>query len=240
MAQWLYSVDSDGLLVTPAFMDRLRSCDTSALRALKKLDLTALYRRGYTKITRAQKTLGLFWQENPPPLARIPFARGPHSPAPSIPDYVVLQSEVTSKRRLRDAFSYAKLVDTHHRSKGPGHYVHIVARGSPRRATGTAMKPNPKFELVVVNKYDRDALLKLLAATDGESSNVEKWLAKRTKAEGATQADVLYADYEAWCKQRGEAYTGTKSFSQALVAARVVKLKRGKGGSRYALSLRPA
>jgi hypothetical protein len=102
------------------------------------------------------------------------------------------------------------------------------------------MKPNPKFELVVVNKYDRAMLLHLLAATGGESMNVERWLAKRTKADGATQADALYADYEAWCIERNEVPTGTKSFSQALVAARVVKLKRGNGGARYALTLRNA
>lgn len=104
----------------------------------------------------------------------------------------------------------------------------------------TVLKPNPRFELVVVNKYDRAALLHLLAATDCESSNVEQWLAKRTKPEGATQADALYADYESWCNRQGLVATGTKSFSQALVAAGIVKLKRGNGGSRYALTLRHA
>lgn len=97
-------------------------------------------------------------------------------------------------------------------------------------------QPNPKFELVVVNRYDRAALLNLLTALDS-ASNVETWLAERTTRTGATQADVLFEDYRAWCAKRDEAPTGSKSFSQTLVVARVRKLKRGKGGSRYELEL---
>ena len=77
----------------------------------------------------------------------------------------------------------------------------------------------------------------LLAELD-TASNVETWLAERTRRGGATQADALHADYSAWCARRGQTPTGTKSFSQALVVASVVKLKRGKGGVRYELEIR--
>ena len=101
---------------------------------------------------------------------------------------------------------------------------------------GTLLKPNPKFELVVVNRFDRGALIKLLAEVD-QGSNVEEWLGARTKTQGATKSSVLHDDYSAWCSMAGLVALGTKSFSQSLIAAGVVKLKRSREGERFELEL---
>lgn len=196
---WLLSVEQDALLVKPGFIDRLRERRPTAVRQLAETQghLTVLYRIRYSKLTRRQMRLGLFWSDMPEH-ERIPIVRGGLNPPPAL---VRVTIEDEEGRRVR------------------------------------VLQPNPKFELVVVNKYDRAILQKLLAELD-TASNVGAWVAERATRTGATQADVLYADYEAWCKQRGQTCTGTKSFSQALVASGVVKLKRGKGGSRYELELR--
>src|SRR5260221_837339 len=172
--RWLYAVEADALLVVPKFIERLNKRSPAALRDLAATDLTALYRKRYTRLTKRQVP-GLFWSDIPPHV-RIPFVRGgPHPAGPSL---------------------------------------RIVRRGK-------IVKPNPKFELVVVNKYDRAALLHLLAELD-PATNVEVWLAERTNRAGATSPSMLHADYEAWCERRGDAATGSKSFVQALVAAGVV------------------
>jgi hypothetical protein len=101
------------------------------------------------------------------------------------------------------------------------------------------MKPNPKFELVVVNKHDRAALLKLLSEID-TSPTVESWLSERTERGGATLSSALFIDYEGWCSASGEVALGRKAFAQALVANGIVKLTRSRGGERYEVELRPA
>ena len=100
------------------------------------------------------------------------------------------------------------------------------------------MKVNPKFELVVVNKHDRAALLKLLTEID-TSPTVEVWLHERTERGSATLSSALFADYNDWCREKGEVALGKKAFAQALVANRVLKLTRSKEGVRYELVLRP-
>src|SRR5688572_25723776 len=104
MAGWLYAVDAQGLLVTPAFVERLRSGRASAFRELAKLDLTALYRSRHSKLTRKQMQPGLFWSDDlPPDHVVIPFVRGGQHPPPSmIPDYVVYQGDA-DKRGMRIA-----------------------------------------------------------------------------------------------------------------------------------------
>ena len=99
------------------------------------------------------------------------------------------------------------------------------------------MVPNPKFELVVVNRFDKAALLKLLDELDS-AANVAQWLKESTVRRGATAHKPLYADYKAWCEQRGEAAAGSKNFAQALIAAGVVKLTRSNSAQRYELELR--
>jgi len=100
------------------------------------------------------------------------------------------------------------------------------------------MKVNPKFELVVVNKHDRAALLKLLSEID-TSPTVEAWLGERTERGGATLSSALFTDYEGWCNAKGEVALGRKAFAQALVANGIVKLTRSRGGERYEVELRP-
>ena len=79
------------------------------------------------------------------------------------------------------------------------------------------MRPNPNFELVVVNRHDRAALLKLLSELDG-AANVEAWLAARTERGGASLSKALHAEYAKWCEQAGQTAVGIKTFAQGLVA----------------------
>lgn len=217
------------MLVDPRFVDRLQKGQAAALRELAKADLTTLYRRGYTKLTREQMQPGLFWSKELPPLVRVPLVRSRHAPSAALPDYTALTDSSADRKTLQLARSFWK------NSQGAGLTVNITQRG--KKVTAVKLKPNPRFELVVVNKYDRAALLKLLGEVD-TASNVEKWLAARTNRSGVTQSTLLHEDYETWCEQRGETATGSKSFAQALVAAGVVKLKRGAVGERYELELR--
>jgi hypothetical protein len=121
----------------------------------------------------------------------------------------------------------------------PQQEVSVKIEKGGRGMTVTTLKPNPKFELVVVNRFDKAALLKLLDELDS-AHNVERWLKERTVRQGATAHTPLYLDYKAWCDQGGEAAAGKKNFAQALIAAGVVKLTRSNAAQRYALELRAA
>jgi hypothetical protein len=239
MAGWLYVVDGRGLWVAPAFYERMRKGQTAALRELAKANLTVLYRERYNRLTRRQMLNHLqprlFPEMDPvpdhervPDHVVIPFVRGRSSPPAWLPDYVTYHTRRIDKR--------AERVFKHLTSKTD---VPMFIEYKDGGGRAVVLKPNPKFELVVINKHDRDVLLKLLGEAD-PGANVAAWITERTKQSGATTSAVLYADYKAWCQGRGEAFTGTKSFAQALVAAGVVKLNRGGGGMRYELSLRGA
>jgi hypothetical protein len=227
MAEWLYAVDGDGLLVKPKFIARLKERNATAMRKIAQTDFTALYRKKFCLLNAKRHTPGLFWSDMPA-LVRIPFVRGRASPPAWLPDYVTYRARRMNKRSAR---IFKKLTA----NEGAALSIKFKDGGG----IATVLKPNPKFELVVVNKYDRAALLHLLDALD-PAMNVEAWLVERTSRTGATRPSVLRADYEAWCERRGDAATGSKSFVQALVAAGVVKLKRGKDGERYELELRRA
>ncbi len=296
--KWLYEIDGRGLFVTLEFMDRLRCGDTNALRALQHVDLTALYRRKYSRRKKWENP-GFFWAEDDP-LVRIPLAQGGrHSPGAWIYDEpIVYTPRPVQKRELKRLVGIAK-----HRLKGTKTTVagmkrrrpsgpveqmllfegeqrvldELAAKGEkigrpPERTVamrtkeiperwvkmrpgvggkwkGTPepasymfeayyMKPNPKFELVVVNKHDRAALLKLLSEID-TSPTVEAWLGERTERGGATLSSALFNDYEGWCSAKGEVALGRKAFAQALVANGIVKLTRSRGGERYEVELRP-
>jgi hypothetical protein len=166
-----------------------------------------------------------------PDHVRIPLVRARGSPQAWLPDYVTYRSRKVNKKVVREINSLASSVGSD--KLYPALHVKYDSEG----VTAVAQKPNPKFELVVVNKYDRAALLNLLAALD-PGTNVEAWLAERTHRTGATRQGVLHDAYTAWCTQRGEPPVGTKGFSQALVTAGVAKLKRGNDGERYELELR--
>jgi hypothetical protein len=239
MVGWLYYVDENGLRVAPDFYERLRNGQTSAKRALAKADLTKRYRERYSQLTRWQAgdltQPRLFPEMDPVPdhermpnHVLIPFVRGGRNPPPAwLPDYVAFRSKRVTKKVQQRVANLAR---------GPL-YDGLQVNYQNGGVTAMALKPNPNFELVVVNKHDRAALHNLLAALDS-ASNVETWLTERMTRTGATQADALYEAYCAWCAKRGDVPTGSKSFSQALVKAGVAKLKRGKGGSRYQLELR--
>lgn len=242
-ASWLYSVGKEGVRVTPDFMERLRGADKAALRALSAEKLTSLYLKGFTRAPGRDDAVGLFWSDEPDS-ALIPHVHaGRLSPPPWIKQELLVQTEKAKKNTYYDPKFIKKgqkslLAFASHTSKRmkPGKET-VLARIKGRDVTAWKMMPNPKFDLVVVNRYDRAALLRLLAELPVDS-NVEKWLAERTHPIGATVAMVLHADYEAWCEKRGEAAAGKKGFSQALVAAGVVKLTRSGEGERYQLELR--
>jgi hypothetical protein len=106
MAGWLHAVDGRGLLGT-AFMERLlKKRQTVALRELAKVDLTALYRSGHSKLTREQMQPGLFWSDEPPALVRIPLVRRGLNPSRAwLADYATYRGEATRKR-LRELRSF--------------------------------------------------------------------------------------------------------------------------------------
>src|SRR3546814_13230533 len=84
--KWLYSVDREGVRVTPDFMERLQSGNAAALRSLQKRNLTALYRNSFTRAPRRDDAHGLFWSDIPE-TALIPFVRGGRSRIrPWLPD----------------------------------------------------------------------------------------------------------------------------------------------------------
>lgn len=231
--KWLYSVDYEGVRVTPEFMERLQIGNAAALRALKKQNLSFLYRNHFTRQPRRADAHGLFWSDIPD-TALIPLVRGGRSRIrPWLPDYVVMSAEAKTARRGKAVARYAGWL---RRSLPPDQELYVkFERGG--KVTATKMKPNPKFELVVVNRFDKAALLKLLGELDS-TVNVEQWLKERTVRQGATAHKPLHTDYKAWCEQRGETAAGTRSFADALIAAGVVKLTRSNAAQRYELELR--
>jgi hypothetical protein len=295
--RWLYEIDGRGLFVTLEFMDRLRCGDAKALRALQKVDLTALYRRKYSR-RKWWETPGFFWAEDDP-LVRIPLAQGGrHSPGAWIYDEPIIHTtRPVQQRELKRLAGFAKLAlkgtkstvagKKRRKPSGPVEQMllfegeqrvldEMTAKGQevsplPERTVGTRttptparwvsmrpgvgakwkgksepagymfkayyMKPNPRFELVVVNKHDRAALLKLLSEIDA-SPTVEAWLGERTERGGATLSSALFTDYEAWCSAKSDVALGRKAFAQALVANGIVKLTRSRGGERYEVELR--
>lgn len=296
--RWLYEIDGHGLFVTLEFMDRIRNGDASALRALQHVDLTALFRRKYSRRKKWENP-GFFWGEDDP-LVRIPLAQGGrHSPGAWIYDEpIVHTTRPVQARELKRLAGFAKLAlkgtkttVAGRKRRKPSAPVEqmllfegeqrvldeLAAKGEevsrlPERSVVTKktdtperwvtmrpgvggrwkgrlepaghmfkayyVKPNPKFELVVVNKHDRAALLKLLNEID-TSPTVEAWLGERTERGGATLSSALFTDYEGWCSANGEVALGRKAFAQALVSNGIVKLTRSRGGERYEVELRP-
>lgn len=286
---WLFEVRGSAVSVTSDFMGRLKSGDASASKALHKVDLTSLYRRGYSRRTKWE-TPGLFWGEGTP-LETIPIVLGGrHAQGPWIPDYLMVYDRPKTEQRLkklhRDAKDLRKGLNPQRvapkrkpasmteglfqdmverqlveewqpkRSylKAPEADLKVTTRALPERWIETKpgvrgryeaagwefkavrMKINPKFELVVVNRHDRAALLKLLAEID-KSPTVEKWLSDRTQPGGSTASSILFADYGEWCNANEEVALGPKAFAQALIANGVVKLTRSRGGERYEIEL---
>lgn len=237
-ASWLYQIGPDGLLVTTEVMAR---GDATALRTLNRQPLTKLYRANYSR-SRRKDAIGHFWADVPP-LARIPLVRGRPSP-PAWVKNDLLAEVVKPKKNTWDP---PKLIERAERSvratasfarkqMKPGEQTVLVKREGGRLRAWN-MKPNPNFDLVVVNRHDRAALLKLLGELDGNAS-IQRWLDNRTKRAGATAASALHTDYSKWCERHGEVPAGLKGFAQGLVAAGVGKLPRSAGGARYELQLR--
>lgn len=232
-AKWLYSVDQEGVRVAPEFMGRLRNGDKSALRALNAQKLTALYLKSFTRAPRRKDAHGLFWSDIPD-TALIPRVEaGRHQPHARIRDSLAVLDRRGSARKLKGS---VKLVAAMQRERTNGQRV-FAKTDKRNNLTAWYMTANPKFDLVVVNRHDRAALLKLLGDLDA-TVNVERWLEDRTIRQGATASSALHADYTAWCAQGGEAPAGSKNFAQSLVTAGVVKLTRGNAGERYQLELR--
>lgn len=233
-AKWLYSVGYEGVWITPEFMERLRNGNAAALRSLQKCDLTALYRKSFTRAPRRDDAHGLFWSDIPV-TALIPLARGGRSRIrPWLPDFMFMSDKPVTERRWK---AVLRMVRLHRRTLPPDQELSVKIEKGGKGVTVTTLKPNPKFELVVVNRFDKAALLKLLNELDS-AENVVLWLKERTLRRSATAAKLLHQDYRAWCEQRGEAAAGTKKFAQALIAAGVVKLTRGNAAVRYELELR--
>lgn len=234
--KWLYQIDRNGLDVLVDFGVRLRNRNPAAIRALMKSDLTPLYRRSFSRMTK-QEVPGLWWSDRPHTV-RIPVVRGSrHAPKAWIKDYIAFSDRPTTEKRLKAGLRLIKRI-RRNLTSDEGLSVDIPnSLGGELRAT--MLKPNPKFELVVVNKHDRAALLKLLSEVDTETS-VARWLHDRTERAGASLSSALFADYSEWCITHGEVALGRKAFAQALVANGVVKLTRSKEGERYELALRPA
>ncbi len=200
-----------------------------------KEDLSALYRQSYSKLKGKEDVVGLFLSEPLPALARIPLVRGGRHRTPAwIPNYVAVSDKCMSARKQR---RLNMLVRTMKRALSGDEALSVRWELGGSKLTVKMLKPNPRFELVVVNKHDRAALLKLLRDLDA-SANVERWMAHRTRSTGASAPSVLYTDYTAWCEEQGEPAAGLKGFAQALVAAGVAKLTRRAGGVRYELELR--
>lgn len=242
-AAWLYKIDANGVSVTPEFMERLRRGDATALRSLNQQKLSLLYRMHFSRESKRADVEGFFWSTTPP-LSLIPIVRGGrHSPPAWVKDDLLCEvlkprrntlyrpdAEQRAERSVRASAKFAlKQMKRGDRT--------VLVRKEGGRLRAWNMKPNPKFDLVVVNRHDRAALLKLLSELDS-TEHVRAWLAARTQPVGATLASALHADYSAWCAIHSEVPTGTKSFAQDLVAVGVSKLKRSKEGERYGLSLR--
>ena len=259
-AKWLYSVTNEGVRVTPEFMVRLQNGNAAALRALQKQNLSSLYRTNFTRAPRRDDAHGLFWSDIPT-TALIPFVRGGRSRNRAwLPDSMFLSDKPITERRWKAVLRMIRLYRKHLRtppkpkrrspfdpepwegwtvslSEHPEREVSVKIGKGGKGVTVTNLKPNPMFELVVVNRFDKAALLKLLDELDG-AANVEQWLTERTVRQGATAHKTLHSDYAAWCEERGEAASGAKNFAQAMIAAGVVKLTRSNAAQRYQLELR--
>jgi hypothetical protein len=242
-ANWLYSVDSEGVRVTPEFMDRLSSGDATAMRALQKANLTLQYRIEFTRAPRRNDADGLFWTV--PKTALIPFVRaGRHSPTAWIKAEVLVET-VKAKKNTYEPPNLVKqgtkrmvsFVQTVRKSMKGGEET-VLMNIDAGSVSAWKMMPNPNFELVVINKYDKAALLKLLDELDS-AANVAQWLDERTVRQGATAHKPLFEDYVSWCGQCGETAAGKRKFSEALIAAGVTKLTRSNAAQRYELELRP-
>ena len=231
-ASWLYQINAEGMLVTPAITERARRGDRAALQAINRQPLTRLYWAGYTR-PRRDDAIGLFWADVPP-LEHIPFVRGRNAPSAFLKDYVTFEDKWMKPREQKSAMRMLKRI---RRGLAPDEYLSVCWSDKGTKVIAMLLKPNPKFDLVVVNRYDRGALLKLLRELGGAAS-VPRWIAVRTKGGGATAATALHADYAAWSEREGEVPAGIKGFAQELVAAGVAKLPRSAGGVRYELLLR--
>lgn len=260
--KWLYSVDSEGVRVTPEFMERLRSGNAAALKSLQKRDLTRLYRSHFTRAPRRADAHGLFWSDIPE-TELIPLVVGGRSKVrPWLPDSIFMVERPLTARKWKVV---ARYIRQHRKSLRPPpkpkrkfksrfelqpwegwnppeepyseQSLSTRLDKDGKGVTVTILKPNPKFELVVVNRHDRAALLKLLNDLDS-TTNVERWLGERTVRQGATAHKPLYEDYAAWCDAQAETAAGKKHFAQALVTAGVVKLTRSNAAQRYELELR--
>lgn len=233
--KWLYQIDSNGLDVLVDFGVRLRNRDPAAIRDLMKADLTSLYRRSFTRMTE-QQVPGLWWSDRPFTV-RIPIVRGGRHPEGAwVKDYVTFSDRPATQRRLKAGMRLLKRI---RRNLPPDEGLSIDIPNKPGgELRATMLKPNPKFELVVVNKHDRAALLKLLSEVDIETT-VTRWLYERTGRGGATLSSALFTDYEGWCSANGEVALGRKAFAQTLVANGVVKLTRSRDGERYEVELLP-
>ena len=259
-AKWLYSVTNEGVRVTPEFMVRLQNGNAAALRALQKQNLSSLYRTNFTRAPRRDDAHGLFWSDIPT-TALIPFVRGGRSRNRAwLPDSMFMSDKPITERRWKAVLRMIRLYRRHLRtppkrkrrspfdpepwegwtaslSEHLEREVSVKIGKGGKGVTVTNLKPNPMFELVVVNRFDKAALLKLLDELDG-AANVEQWLTERTVRQGATAHKTLHSDYAAWCEERGEAASGAKNFAQAMIAAGVVKLTRSNAAQRYQLELR--
>src|SRR3546814_16821870 len=99
--KWLYSVDREGVRVTPDFMERLQSGNAAALRSLQKRNLTALYRNSFTRAPRRDDAHGLFWSDIPE-TALIPFVRGGRSRLlPWLPDSLFMSDNPVTATRWK-------------------------------------------------------------------------------------------------------------------------------------------
>lgn len=186
----------------------------------------------------------------------VPFIRGRDSPPAWLPIKVIYKGERDSSETKRFLRWLKSSVDPTLREPTLKRSFRRVSKdGEPEVIVGgppvpmfpgysvkykgdsveiAIMKPNPKFDLVLVNKHDRAALLNLLSALE-PAGNVERWIDATMSRSGAMAPSQLYAAYAAWCASTGEPPAGSKGFSQKLVAAGVAKLTRGGSGEKYQL-----
>lgn len=228
-ASWLYKIGADGLFVAPEIV---AGGDATVLRTLNRQPLSKLYRANYSR-PRRDDAIGLFWLDVPP-LRLIPFIRGRDSPAAWVKDHIAFVDEPASKQHQKRT---AKALYGIARRLSSDQHLAVKWTEGGKKVVATMMKPHPQFDLVVVNRYDRAALLKLLGELDVTAS-IRGWMSDRTMPGGATAPSVLHVDYVAWCERESEAAAGIKGFAQGLIAAGVAKLPRSAGSVRYQLQLR--
>src|SRR3546814_20744596 len=111
--KWLYSVDREGVRVTPDFMERLQSGNAAALRSLQKRNLTALYRNSFTRAPRRDDANGLLWSDIPE-TALIPFVRAGRSRIrPWLTDAIFMSATPFTARRWKPALRIIRLHRRH-------------------------------------------------------------------------------------------------------------------------------